>query len=271
MNDPLLEARHLEFAYAGRPVIRDASFAVTAGEFVGLIGPNGSGKSTLLRLLLGLLTPKSGEVRLDGVPAGRIGREAFARAAAFVPQDTRVDFPFPVREIVAMGRTPHLGRFRPETDHDREIIAEAMRLTGTEGFAARPVTELSGGERQRVHIARAVAQEAKTMLLDEPTASLDLSHQLDALELLKSLAARGTAVVAAIHDLSLAARFCDRLVLLSAGRVVADGPPETVLTPERVGAVFGLRVSIRRDPESGFPVVIPIETIGTLAATGGTQ
>jgi iron complex transport system ATP-binding protein len=268
MNAPLIEARHLEFAYGGRPVIRNASLTVAAGEFVGLIGPNGSGKSTLLRLLLGLLTPKAGEIRLGGVPARQVGREEFARAAAFVPQDTRLDFPFPAREIVAMGRTPHLGRFRPETDRDREIIAEAMRLTGTEEFADRPVTQLSGGERQRIHIARAVAQEAKTMLLDEPTASLDLSHQLDALKLLKSLAARGTAVIAAIHDLSLAARFCDRLVTLSAGRVVADGSPETVLTPELVGAAFGLRATIRRDPDSGFPVVIPIET---LAATGGTR
>ncbi|HZF37985.1 MAG TPA: ABC transporter ATP-binding protein [Blastocatellia bacterium] len=168
----LLTAQNLSFAYDGRPVLNGVSLAVEAGEFVGLIGANGSGKTTLLRVLLGLLLT-SGEVKLCDEPLKSLDRRAIATRATMVHQDTRVDFAFTAREIVAMGRTPYLGRFRPESVTDKEAIARAMRETGISDLAERPVTELSGGERQRVHLARAFAQETRVILLDEPTANLD--------------------------------------------------------------------------------------------------
>ncbi|HEY9432389.1 MAG TPA: ABC transporter ATP-binding protein, partial [Blastocatellia bacterium] len=220
----LLTAQNISFAYDGRPVLKKVSLAVEAGEFVGLIGANGSGKTTLLRALLGLLKA-SGEARLCGDSLWTLDRQEIARRATMVHQDTRVDFAFTSRDIVAMGRTPYLGRFKPEGASDKEAIARAMRETGTTELAERPVTELSGGERQRVHLARALAQETLVILLDEPTANLDLAHQFEALELVRGFTRAGGAALAAIHDLTLASRFCDRLLLLSGGEIVAAGAP----------------------------------------------
>jgi iron complex transport system ATP-binding protein len=253
----LLTAQNLSFAYDGRPVLIEVSLAVEAGEFVGLIGANGSGKTTLLRILLGLLSA-SGEVRLYGDLLKSLDRREVARRATMVPQDTRVDFAFTAREIVAMGRTPYLGRFTPEGMADKEAIARAMRETGVEGLAERTVTELSGGERQRVHLARALAQETRVILLDEPTANLDLAHQYEALELIREFAQSGGAALAAIHDLSLAARFCDRLLLLSEGRIVADGRPAEVITESNLARHFALRARVRRDEETGSLIVYPL-------------
>ncbi|HKX29613.1 MAG TPA: heme ABC transporter ATP-binding protein [Blastocatellia bacterium] len=257
----LLTARDLSFAYGHRPILRGVSLTVEAGEFVGLIGANGSGKTTLLRALLGLL-PASGEVRLCGDPLPSLSRREIAIRATMAHQETRVDFAFAAREVVAMGRNPHLGRFTPEMAADREAIARAMRETKTEVLAERPVTELSGGERQRVHLARALAQETRIILLDEPTANLDLAHQFDALQLVKDFARSGGAVLAAIHDLTLAARFSDRLLLLSEGRIVADGPPGAVLTEEHLSRHFALRARIWRDEETGSLIVYPLGTHG---------
>lgn len=255
----LLTAQNLSFAYDGRPVLKEVSLAVEAGEFVGLIGANGSGKTTLLRILLGLLSA-SGEVRLYGDLLKSLDRREVARRATMVPQDTRVDCAFTAREIVAMGRTPYLGRFTPEGMADKEAIARAMRETGVEGLAERTVTELSGGERQRVHLARALAQETRVILLDEPTANLDLAHQYEALELIREFAQSGGAALAAIHDLSLAARFCDRLLLLSEGRIVADGRPAEVITESNLARHFALRARVRHDEETGSLIVYPLRS-----------
>ncbi len=253
----LLTAQNLSFAYDGRPVLNGVSLAVEAEEFVGLIGANGSGKTTLLRVLLGLLSA-SGAVCLCGDPLKSLDRREVAKRATMVPQDTRIDFAFTAREIVAMGRTPYLGRFTPERSIDREAIARAMRETGTEGLAERPVTELSGGERQRVHLARAFAQETRVVLLDEPTANLDLTHQYEALELVREFTRSGGAALAAIHDLSLAARYCDRLLLLSEGKIVAAGLPAEVITESNLARHFALRARVRRDEETGSLIVYPL-------------
>jgi iron complex transport system ATP-binding protein len=255
----LLTARDLSFAYDGRPVLTGVSLSIESEEFVGLIGPNGSGKTTLLRLLLGFLRG-SGEIALGGSAIGSLSRAEIARFATIVQQDTRVDFAFTAREIVAMGRTPYLGRFTPEGTKDREAILRAMRQTDTEVFIDRSVMELSGGERQRVHLARALAQETKVILLDEPTANLDLTHQFEALQLVREFTRAGGGAIAAIHDLSLAARFCDRLLLLSTGRIVATGKPEEVITEDNILSYFGLRSRVRRDDETGSFFVHPIGT-----------
>jgi iron complex transport system ATP-binding protein len=253
----LLTGHDLSFAYDGRPVLNGVSLVIEAGEFAGLIGANGSGKTTLLRILFGVL-PAPGEVWLCGDLLKSLDRREVARRATMVPQDTRIDFAFTAREIVAMGRTPYLGRFTPERAIDREAIAHAMRETGTEELAEQPVTEISGGERQRVHLARALAQETRVILLDEPTANLDLAHQYEALELVREFTRSGGAALAAIHDLSLAARFCDRLLLLSEGRIVAAGLPAEILTESNLANHFALRARVRRDEETGGLIIYPL-------------
>lgn len=258
----LLTAHNLSFAYDGRPVLKEISLAVEAGEFVGLIGANGSGKTTLLRALLGLLRA-SGETRLCGDSLRALDRQEIARRATMVHQDTRVDFAFTSRDIVAMGRTPYLGRFKPESAADKDAISRAMRETGITELAERPVTELSGGERQRVHLARALAQETRVVLLDEPTANLDLTHQYEALELVRGFTQSGGAALAAIHDLALAARFCDRLMLLSKGRIVAAGLPAEVITESNLADYFALRARVRRDEETGSLIVYPLGSISS--------
>jgi cobalamin transport system ATP-binding protein len=259
----LLESQNISFAYDGRPVLKGISMAVEAGEFVGLIGANGSGKTTLLRALLGLLKA-SGEVRLCGDSLWTLNRQEIARRATMVHQDTRVDFALTSRDIVAMGRTPYLGRFKSEGGADKEAIARAMRETGATELAERPVTELSGGERQRVHLARALAQETRVILLDEPTANLDLAHQFEALELVRGFTGAGGAALAAIHDLTLASRFCDRLLLLSEGKIVAAGSPSEVITESNLACHFALRARVRRDEETGSLIVYPLESISSI-------
>jgi iron complex transport system ATP-binding protein len=256
----LLTAQNLSFAYDGRRVLKEVSLSVDAGEFVGLIGANGSGKTTLLRALLGLLDA-TGEARLCGDSLRILERQEIARRATMVHQDTRVDFALTSRDIVAMGRTPYLGRFKPEGVADKKAIARAMSVTGVTELAERPVTELSGGERQRVHLARALAQETLVILLDEPTANLDLAHQFEALELVRGFTRAGGAALAAIHDLTLASRFCDRLLMLSGGEIVAAGAPADVITEINLEKHFALRARVRRDDETGAVIVHPLAAI----------
>jgi iron complex transport system ATP-binding protein len=252
---PLLTTDGIAFAYGDRRVLEDVSLAVGAGEFVGLIGPNGSGKTTLLRVLLGSLAPTKGEVTLCGAPLGSLVRREIALRLTMVQQDMRIDYAFTGREVVAMGRTPYLGRFTPETRIDKEAIELAMHATETKDLAERPITELSGGERQRIHLARALAQDTQVILLDEPTAHLDLAHQFEALSLLRNVTRQGKAAIAAIHDLALAARFCDRLLLLSDGKVAAAGPPAEVVTEANLAQYFALRARVLRGEETGLLIV----------------
>jgi iron complex transport system ATP-binding protein len=256
----LLEGRDLSFAYDDRAVLRDASLCLHPGELVALVGPNGAGKSTLLHVLLGLLTPKTGRVLLEGRPMGAFTRRDIARKVAFLPQEVRSDFAFTVRELVAMGRLPHLGRFRPEGPTDVAAIDAALDATGTREFSERLASELSGGERQRVILARAIAQSTDVLLLDEPTSSLDVAHQLEVLGVLAALVKRGKAVAIALHDLSLAARFADRLVVLHEGKVVAEGKPSEVVTESLLARYFGIRARVDAGAPEGV-LVIPISKL----------
>ena len=228
----------------GRAVVRDVTAEVEVGEWVALIGPNGAGKTSLLRAVAGLL-PCDGIVRLDGVPLVELGRRERAQRLALVPQEPRTPPWLTVAEYVLMGRTPYLRPLAREGAGDREATARALSRLELEELAERPLGTLSGGERQRVVVARALAQEAPIVLLDEPTASLDIGHQQQALDLLDALrAADGLTLVAAMHDLTLAAQYADRVLLLDAGRVVADGSPAEVLTEAALAEHYGARVRV---------------------------
>lgn len=228
------------------------SFAVSAGEVVGLIGPNGAGKSTLLKVISGLWTPASGSIAVLDQPLSRYSTRQIAQIVAQVPQITALDFPFTVRQVVLMGRNPYLSRFELETERDRQVAEQAMQRTQTTQFAERLVGTLSGGERQRVLIARALTQEPRLLLLDEPTANLDIQHQISIFNLIRTLAYEdGLGVITAVHDLELAARFCDRLVLLNAGAVWSAGSPDTVLSAKNLRAVYGVNAQSYLDPLTG--------------------
>jgi iron complex transport system ATP-binding protein len=254
----------LTFRYpeSAHPAVLDLSLEIRSGATTAVLGPNGSGKSTLLRLLLGTLTPSAGTVEFGGAPVARWGREALARAVGVVPQGEESVFPISVRELVAMGRYPHLGAWRREGDADRRAMEEAMRRCGVWDLAARPVPTLSGGERQRARVARALAQEAPTLALDEPTAALDVAYEMSIFELLRDLGHSRKTVLLVTHNLNLAARYADRLVLLHRGRVAAEGTPAEVLRRDNVERVYGWPVDIvphpGPGPDTGAPQVVPL-------------
>lgn len=269
MTAALLQAEDVAFGYGTRRVLEGVSLTVRANECLGLVGPNGAGKTTLLRILLGLLRPERGSVTLCGDAVARLSRRQIAQRAALVPQDSSVEFPFTVREVVAMGRNPYLGRFRPEGPHDMDVVSRALAQTETEGLADRFADTLSGGERQRVLVARALAQETPLIFLDEPTASLDLVHQLEVLELVRGIVGAGRGAVAALHDLSLASRYCDRILILHGGRIVADGPPAEVVTEANLARYFRVRAQVRPAGERGGLTVVPLEPIQSTGDASG--
>ena len=253
----------MTFAY-GRgphvsPVVSNVTLTVNRGSIVGLIGPNGSGKTTLLRLMAGVAPPRSGDVLIDDRPIERIGRRELARKLAVVAQETRTTFDFSVIEMVLMGRYPHLGRFELEGPGDLEIARHALRETGTAAFEGRPFATLSGGEKQRVVIAAALAQASDILLLDEPTAALDLRYQFELAALLRRLnRERGTTMVISTHDLNLAASLCEHLVLLERGRVLAQGPADQTLTPENIRALYDIDADVQFHPRAGHLTVVPL-------------
>ncbi len=249
-------------ALGARPVLRGIDLAVAPGEVVGLIGPNGAGKTTLLRLATRVLAPDAGRIALDGRPLAAFGRRELARRVAIVPQETAVPFPFRVAEVVLMGRLPHLAPLAFESRADRERVCEALCGLGIEALADRSVLEISGGERQLVMVARALVQDPRLLLFDEPTAYLDLRHRIDVLGRLRALAARGRSALVVSHDLGLAARFCDRLALLCDGRVLATGRPGDVLTRAHLHAAYGVDADVVAGPD-GAPVVVPRAPAGT--------
>ncbi|MCQ9131468.1 MULTISPECIES: ABC transporter ATP-binding protein [Streptomyces] len=231
-------------------VVDDVTLTLRPGETVGLLGPNGSGKSTVLRLLAGVLAPSAGVVTLDGRPLAEVGRRAVARRVATVEQHAHTPTELTVRDVVALGRVPHRRAWTPPTTADAAAVSEALRRTGLTDRAGQSWHTLSGGERQRAQIARALAQEPRELLLDEPTNHLDIQHQLELLELVASLPV--TAVIA-LHDLNLAAMYCDRVLVLRAGRAVTEGACADVLTPDLIEQVFGVRAEVAHDP--GHPVI----------------
>jgi iron complex transport system ATP-binding protein len=246
------------FDYDGQPILTGISLEIRAAERVAILGPNGVGKTTLLKLLSGARYPNKGSILLNGRDIQVLPRPELARKIAIVPQDLTIPFAFTAQEIVELGRTPHLGLLRGFRSHDRCAVEQAMQLTDTTGLGARIINELSGGERQRVIIAMALAQEPEILLLDEPTHLLDITRQAEILDLLTDLnRSRGLTVVAAIHDLSLAGRYFNRLIILHQGSVLADGEPEAVLRADIVEKAYGGPVEIVRSGNGRPPVVLP--------------
>ncbi|MGH7312925.1 MAG: ABC transporter ATP-binding protein [Candidatus Rokuibacteriota bacterium] len=259
----LLDVVDLHFAYAAerrqrarRFALSAVTFTVARGEILGVIGPNSAGKTTLIRLLTRVLEPAGGDIRLDGTSLRRLGRWELARHVAVVPQDVPPGLPFTVEQVVLMGRYPHAPRRFFETAADVAVARAAMEITGVAELAQAPVQSLSGGERQRVTLARALAQEPRLLVLDEPTAHLDLRYQAECAALLRSVnRERGVTVLIVSHDLNLAAEVSDRLLLMSEGRVVRLGPPAAVLEEELLTAVYGCPVVVDRHAVTGCPVV----------------
>jgi iron complex transport system ATP-binding protein len=257
-----IQAEAVVVRYKGlaAPALDGVSLAVEPGTLYVVLGPNGSGKSTLMRALLGVASLQQGRVTLDGRTADQWSRKERARAVGAVPQSESVAFPLSTRELVAMGRYPHLGALAGEGPADRAAIEAALAACDVADLAGRDVTTLSGGELQRTRIARALAQEPRALVLDEPTASLDIRHEMAILELLRASADRGLTVVLITHGLDTAAQFADRMLLLSRGRVAAEGTPADVLREDVLGGVYGWPVSVRADPETGVPRVTPRRT-----------
>lgn len=239
-----------------RAVVSDVSAEIAPGAFVGIIGPNGAGKSTLLRAMLGLIAPQTGEVRIDGEPIARITRPTIARKIAYLPQGQTLHWPLTVERLVALGRLPHLAPMSGIGEADRAAMEDAMRRADVLDLRDRVATELSGGERARVLLARALAVGAPALVADEPLAALDPGHQIDVMDLLRQEARDGALVVTVLHDLTMAARYCDRLLLMDQGRLIADGPPADVLTADTLRHVYGIEAMIERD--DGASVVVPL-------------
>lgn len=269
MNNGGLAVEHVSFTYARLPrrsakceggfVLDDVSARIPRGGFVGILGPNGSGKTTLLRLLGGLLSPSGGHITLDAADLQTIPRSTLARRIAMVPQETQLAFEYTVLEMATMGRYPHLRAFEIEGPEDIGIAREALRATGTLQLESRLFNTLSGGEKQRVVIAGALAQNPDILLLDEPTASLDLAYQLEIRSILQRLnRTRHLTIVVSTHDLNFASSLCRELVLLHQGRVLATGATETMLEPALIRQLYGVDVDISANPRTGQLTVIPV-------------
>ncbi len=252
----LVRVDGVTFSYGAQQVLRGASLDVMAGELVALVGPNGAGKSTLLKVMSGVLRPAGGGVFIGGTNVASMPRRDLARLVAVVPQESGFHSEFTVAEVVEMGRLPHMGRFAPPSARDRACIREAMAAVGVAHLASRPVTALSGGQARLVAIARALAQEPRLLLLDEPTAHLDPGHQLSVLALLRRLARRrGLGAVVVLHDLNLASLFADRVAVMRGGVIAGWGRPEAVITPELLRSVYGIAAVVGSHPVTGQPQV----------------
>jgi len=261
MSAAVLEASDICVRRGGSPLLSEVGLTCSAGEVVGLIGPNGAGKSTLLRVLAGVARPDTGAVRVAELSVARTRPRQLARVLALVEQAPRFDFAFTARDLVLMGRHAYVDRFGIEGPDDLAIAHRALATVGMTAFADRDVTTLSGGERQLVAIARGLAQQPQVLLLDEPTSALDLGHQLTVLELASRVAADDVGIVVAMHDLDLAARMCDRLVLLVDGRVIATGSPDAVLTAPLLRRAYAVDAVVDPDPRTGAPTVAALTRV----------
>lgn len=256
---PVIDARRIVAGYGRWPVLDEVSLNLHAGELVGIVGPNGSGKTTLVRALAGVLKLSSGEVMLEGIPLTGLRPAQVARRLAVVPQGAELPEGFTGLEVVLQGRSPHLRLLQAEGPRDRDLACQALADCDAVQLADRRAGQLSGGERQRLLLARALAQEPAVMLLDEPTTYLDIAHQAGILDLVvRRCRSTGLAALAVLHDLTLAAQFCDRLLLLERGQVRMEGTATDVLTAQVLESVYGGRVSVLHHPESGRPVVVPL-------------
>jgi len=252
-----LRLEQVSLGYGRRTILEDASLEANPGEVLGIIGPNGSGKSTLLRGMTRLLTPSTGHIFIDGHTIDQLKHSDLAQLVAVVPQNAVLPELFTAVEVVLMGRTPHLGLFKYENNNDFTIVYKAMEATNTVHLAECRVGELSGGEKQRLVIARALAQEPKIILLDEPTAHLDINYQIETLEMIRHLCReQNLVVVIALHDLNLAVQYCDRLVILNHGKIYSQGTPETVVTAQTIKEVYGADVCVYPHPVNKLPATL---------------
>lgn len=256
MSAVRLTVEGVSFSYGEKPILKDVSLTVAPGELVSILGHNGSGKTTLLRCISGYLTPTAGVVRIGEDTVARLSAKALARRMALVPQNPVMEFDFTVRDIVLMGRNPHLKRFAGETDADYAAADAALARTGMAALAERSVLTLSGGEWQRTIIARAVCQKSELMLLDEPVASLDVKHQIEILRLVRSLCREsGVSALCVMHDINLSAHYSDQILLLKGGKALACGSPRAVITAPLLKEAYGIEAEVRE--EQGHPYMIP--------------
>lgn len=252
----ILEVNNLSCRYGQFLAVREITFTVKKGEFLGIIGPNGSGKTTLLRAIDGIIQPVEGTIRLDGRSILQMDRKEIARRIAVVPEETKVVFDFTVEGIVLMGRAPWLGRFQLEGERDLEIAEHSIEATDIVHLRSRYINQLSGGEKQRVIIARALAQQTPVLLLDEPTSHLDINHQIEIFRLLKNFQKKkNLTVLCVLHDINLAALYCDRLILLKEGEIFTQGKPAEVVTSRNIKEVYQTEVSVQPGPVTGAPTV----------------
>jgi iron complex transport system ATP-binding protein len=252
----MLGVNQLNFSYGKKQILRDVSFALHPNEIIGVVGPNGAGKSTLIKLLTKVLTASSGEIMLNSQAVEKMGRLELARQLAVVPQSGELPADYRVYDLVMMGRTPHLGFLARESKRDHDLVQSVMQRTDTWQFRDRFANDLSGGEKQRVVLARALVQEPSYLLLDEPTNHLDLKYQIEVLSLVRQEVQRGLGALVVLHDLNLAARLCDKLLVMQQGCVVAEGKPSEVLTESLLSSVYGTNVSVLQQVGSS-PIIIP--------------
>ena len=256
----ILEINNLTTGYKEKPVLKDINLSMSSNDFVGIIGPNGSGKSTLIRAITQIIDPWKGDIKLKNESINILSRNEIGKTAAVVPQDTFISFPYSAWEIVLMGRTPYLGRFENPGKEDKKIAENAMKATSTYQFRERKVKELSGGELQRVIVARALTQQPDILLLDEATSHLDIGHKIQMMDLIKDKNKKEKLGVLSIHhNLNLAARYCDEIILLDEGEIHASGRPEEVLTKPHLRAVYGVEAEVHENPKDGSLYVTPIE------------
>ena len=254
-----LSIKNLTTGYNEREVLRDISFEIERGDFIGIIGPNGSGKSTFVKAATGVLKAWEGDIRLDDDSVYELSRTDIAKNIAVVPQDTFISFPYTSWEVVLMGRTPYLSRFENPSNKDKNISKQAMKDTNTFQFKDRSVRELSGGELQRVVLARALAQDPRFLFLDEATSHLDIGNKIEVMDLIKRKNERGLSVISIHHNLNLAARYCEKLILLDEGEIHAIGPPKEVLTRPHLKAVYGIGAEVHENPRTGNLYISPTE------------
>lgn len=261
---PMISVDQLSVEYGDQKVLCDLSLDIEEGQFIGILGPNGCGKTTFLRVLSRILAPDTGTVIIKGLDVEEYNTRELARILGCVRQETDVVFPFTVREIVMMGRYPHIGRIVPLCEDDMALVEKAMQWTNTLHLANKLITEVSGGERQRVLIARTLVQQPKILLLDESTSHLDINHQMEILSLIQELTPKIT-VIGVFHDFNLASYFCDQLILMNSGKIVAIGPPEDVLTEERISENFSVKMLVHMHPLTGKPYLVPAYDVEVVA------
>lgn len=253
----MIDVQNLNTGYAEHKVLHDVCFRIDKYQFMGIIGANGSGKTTLLKSISGYLRPSSGSIRLFGKDIQKYTIKERAKLIGYVPQDIPIDFQFRCYDIVMMGRFPYLRRFHSKSNTDRDIVEDCMKLTDTWNFKDKMISQLSGGERQRVFIARALAQNPRILLLDEPISHLDIKYQVEILSLLRMLAAKGILIIAILHDINQTSQFCDEIMILKAGRILAKGTPQKVITTQNIHSAFSIDIEVFTPPMAHNPYIIP--------------